>query len=192
MVMMTSLVSALLVMLFLHPIASVVGYADHPEYVAVMYVTVAIDAFMAIPFAYLRYLHKPIKFAMLKIINILMNIALNILYLIILPALKLNLFGIYDEQFTLDVAFVFYINLFCTCATLLMLRKEWGTIPFKIDKVTCKRMFNYTWPLLVMGLAGQLNQAASQILFPYFFDGSQEEARAQLGIYGGTKELPRH
>ena len=189
MVMMTSLVSALLVMLFLHPIASVVGYADHPEYVAVMYVTVAIDAFMAIPFAYLRYLHKPIKFAMLKIINILMNIALNILYLIILPALKLNLFGIYDEQFTLDVAFVFYINLFCTCATLLMLWKEWGTIPFKIDKVTCKRMFNYTWPLLVMGLAGQLNQAASQILFPYFFDGSQEEARAQLGIYGACIKI---
>lgn len=189
MVMMTSLVSALLVMLFLHPIASVVGYADHPEYVAVMYVTVAIDAFMAIPFAYLRYLHKPIKFAMLKIINILMNIALNILYLIILPALKLNLFGIYDEQFTLDVAFVFYINLFCTCATLLMLWKEWGTIPFKIDKVTCKRMFNYTWPLLVMGLAGQLNQAASQILFPYFFDGSQEEARTQLGIYGACIKI---
>lgn len=189
MVMMTSLVSALLVMLFLHPIASVVGYADHPEYVAVMYVTVAIDAFMAIPFAYLRYLHKPIKFAMLKIINILMNIALNILYLIILPELKLNLFGIYDEQFTLDVAFVFYINLFCTCATLLMLWKEWGTIPFKIDKVTCKRMFNYTWPLLVMGLAGQLNQAASQILFPYFFDGSQEEARAQLGIYGACIKI---
>ena len=189
MVMMTSLVSTLLVMLFLHPIASVVGYADHPEYVAVMYVTVAIDAFMAIPFAYLRYLHKPIKFAMLKIINILMNIALNILYLIILPALKLNLFGIYDEQFTLDVAFVFYINLFCTCATLLMLWKEWGTIPFKIDKVTCKRMFNYTWPLLVMGLAGQLNQAASQILFPYFFDGSQEEARAQLGIYGACIKI---
>ena len=189
MVMMTSLVSALLVMLFLHPIASVIGYADHPEYVAVMYVTVAIDAFMAIPFAYLRYLHKPIKFAMLKIINILMNIALNILYLIILPALKLNLFGIYDEQFTLDVAFVFYINLFCTCATLLMLWKEWGTTPFKIDKVTCKRMFNYTWPLLVMGLAGQLNQAASQILFPYFFDGSQEEARAQLGIYGACIKI---
>ena len=50
-------------------------------------------------------------------------------------------------------------------------------------------MFNYTWPLLVMGLAGQLNQAASQILFPYFFDGSQEEARAQLGIYGACIKI---
>ncbi len=189
MVMMTSLISLLLVLTFLHPIAAVAGYADHPEYVAVMYVTVAIDAFMAIPFAYLRFLHKPIKFAMLKIINILMNIALNIVYLIVLPLLKLNLFGIYDKQFTLDVAFVFYINLFCTCATLLMLWKEWGTIPFKLDKVTCKRMLSYTWPLLVMGLAGQLNQAASQILFPYLFDGSQEAARAQLGIYGACIKI---
>ena len=189
MVMMTSLVSAVLLMTFLNPIAASVGYADHPEYVAVMYITVAIDAFMAIPFAYLRYLHKPIKFAMLKIINILLNIALNLLYLIVLPALKLNPFGIYDEQFTLDVAFVFYINLFCTCATLLMLWKEWTAQPFKVDKNTCKRMLTYTWPLLVMGLAGQLNQAASQILFPYLYDGSQEEARAQLGIYGACIKI---
>ena len=189
MVMMTSLISAVLLMTFLHPIAASVGYADHPEYVAVMYITVAIDAFMAIPFAYLRYLHKPMKFALLKIINILLNIALNLLYLVVLPALKLNPFGIYDEQFTLDVAFVFYINLFCTCATLLMLWKEWTAQPFKIDKSTCKRMLGYTWPLLVMGLAGQLNQAASQILFPYLFDGSQEEARAQLGIYGACIKI---
>ena len=189
MVMMTSLVSALLLMMFLYPIATAVGYADHPEYVAVMYVTVAIDAFMAIPFAYLRYLHKPLRFALLKIINIVLNITLNLLYLIVLPALKLNPFGIYDEQFTLDVAFVFYINLFCTCTTLLMLWKEWASQPFKIDKNTCKRMLSYTWPLLVMGLAGQLNQAASQILFPYLFDGSQEEARAQLGIYGACIKI---
>ena len=189
MVMMTSLVSALLLMMFLYPIATAVGYADHPEYVAVMYVTVAIDAFMAIPFAYLRYLHKPLRFALLKIINIVLNITLNLFYLIVLPALRLNPFGIYDEQFTLDVAYVFYINLFCTCTTLLMLWKEWASQPFKIDKNTCKRMLSYTWPLLVMGLAGQLNQAASQILFPYLFDGSQEEARAQLGIYGACIKI---
>jgi len=189
MVMMTSLISSLLVWTFIHPIASAAGYANHPEYVGVMFLTVAIDAFTAIPFAYLRYLHKPVKFAMLKIINILLNITLNILYLIILPALRLNLFDIYDEQFTLDVAFVFYINLFCTCATLLMLWKEWGMERFKIDMSTCKRMLSYTWPLLVMGLAGQLNQAASQILFPYLYDGTHQEALSQLGIYGACIKI---
>ncbi len=189
MVAFTSLMSILLVLCFLHPIAAAAGYADHPEYVAVMFVTVAIDAFTAIPFAYLRYQHKPVKFAALKVVNILLNITLNILYLIVLPALRLNPFGIYDEQFTLDVAFVFYINLACTVFTLLLLWKEMAGIRFGFSRATCKRMLGYTCPLLVMGLAGQLNQAASQILFPYFYDGSREEANAQLGIYGACIKI---
>ncbi|MBO6287904.1 MAG: lipopolysaccharide biosynthesis protein [Prevotella sp.] len=185
----TSLASIAVVLALLQPIADAIGYADHPEYIAVMYTTVAIDAFMAIPFAYLRYQHRPVKFATLKIINILLNILLNVLYLIVLPALRLNPFGIYDEQFTLDVAFVFYINLVCTLCTLLMLWKELRGFGFGFDRAACRRMLSYTWPLLVMGVAGQLNQAASQILFPYFYDGSVEEARAQLGIYGACIKI---
>ena len=185
----TSLASIAVVLALLYPIASAIGYADHPEYVGVMYVTVAIDAFTAIPFAYLRYQHRPLKFAALKIINILLNITLNVLYLIVLPALRWDPFGIYDEQFTLDVAFVFYINLACTVCTLLMLWKELRGIRFGFDRTACRRMLSYTWPLLIMGVAGQLNQAASQILFPYLYDGSVEEARAQLGIYGACIKI---
>jgi len=185
----TSLGSIAVVLALLHPIAAAVGYADHPEYVAVMYSTVAVDAFMAIPFAYLRYQHKPVKFAALKIFNILLNILLNLLYLIVLPALRLNPFGIYDEQFTLDVAFVFYINLVCTLCSLLLLWKELSGFRFGFDRAACRRMLGYTWPLLVMGVVGQLNQAASQILFPYLYDGSVEEARAQLGIYGACIKI---
>jgi len=185
----TSLVFSIIVILFCKPIATAMGYADHPQYIWVMFLTVAIDAFTAILFAYLRYQRKPVKFATLKIINILLNIVLNILYLIVLPALRLNPFGIYDENFTLDVAWVFYINLFCTVATLLMLWKELKGIRFGFDKNACKRMLSYTWPLLVMGIAGQLNQTASQILFPYLYDGNAADARAQLGIYGACIKI---
>ena len=185
----TSLTSIAVVMLLLNLVAAAVGYADHPEYVAVMYVTVAVDAFTAIPFAYLRYQHKPLKFAALKIANILLNITLNLLYLIVLPALQWNPFGIYDDRFTLDVAFVFYINLVCTLCTLLMLWKELRGFRLGFDGGACRRMLSYTWPLLVMGVAGQLNQAASQILFPYLYDGSIEEARTQLGIYGACIKI---
>ena len=183
----TSVVFAVIISLFLHPIASAMGYADHPEYVWVMFITVAIDAFTAIPFAYLRYAHRPIKFASLKIFNISLNIVLNLLYLIVFPALKLNPFGIYDESFHLEVVWVFYINLCCTIATLLMLWKELKGFRFGFDKAACKRMLSYTWPLLVMGLAGQLNQAASQILFPYFYVG--DNWKAQLGIYGACIKI---
>ena len=50
-------------------------------------------------------------------------------------------------------------------------------------------MLSYTWPLLVMGLAGQLNQCASQIIFPYAFSGNADEARVQLGIYGACIKI---
>ena len=185
----TSLTSIVVVLSLLHPISSFVGYASHPEYVGVMYVTVALDAFMAIPFAYLRYQHRPMKFAVLKIANILLNILLNVLYLIVLPKLKLNPFGLYDDQFTLQVAFVFYINLVCTLFSLLLLWKEMKGFRFGFDLSACRRMLGYTWPLLIMGVAGQLNQAASQILFPKLFDGSPEEAHAQLGIYGACVKI---
>jgi O-antigen/teichoic acid export membrane protein len=189
MVLLTSVVFAVVITLLLQPIASAMGYHDHPEYVWVMFFTVAVDAFAAIPFAYLRYVHRPIKFATLKILNITINIVLNLLYLIVLPALKLNPFGIYDEQFTLNVVWVFYINMFCSVVTLLMLWKELKGFRFGFDMGTCRRMLNYTWPLLIMGLAGQLNQAASQILFPFFYNGTPDEAKAQLGIYGGCIKI---
>ncbi len=185
----TSMLFALVVILFYQQIADLLGYADHPEYIVIMYLTVAIDAFTAIPFAYLRCKHRPIKFATLKMLNITFNIVLNLLYLIVLPALKLNVFGIYDKNFTLDVVWVFYINIFCSAATLLMLCKELKGMKNPFDWGTCKRMLSYTWPLLVMGLAGQLNQCASQIIFPYVFDGNAADARTQLGIYGACIKI---
>ena len=185
----TSLVFAAVVSVFLQPLANLMGYGDHPEYVWVMFITVDIDAFVAIPMAYLRYLHKPVKFASIQIFNIALNIVLNLLYLIVLPALEWNPFGIYDSQFTLEVVWVFYINIFCSFVKMLLLWKEIGGIRFGFDRAACKRMLSYAWPLLVMGLAGQLNQAASQILFPYFYDGSTEEAHTELGIYGACIKI---
>jgi O-antigen/teichoic acid export membrane protein len=164
-------------------------YPDHPEYILVMAITVAIDAFTAIPFAYLRYAHRPIKFAVLKTFNISLNIILNVLYLVILPHFKINLFGIYDANFTLHVVWIFYINLLCSVSTLFMLFKELKGFEYGFNNSVCKKMLSYTWPLLIMGVAGQLNQCASQIIFPYFFNGSPADARIQLGIYGASIKI---
>lgn len=185
----TSLIFTVIISLLIQPLSDLMGYADHPEYIWVMFVTVAIDAFTAIPMAYLRYQHKPVKFASIQIFNIALTIILNLLYLVVFPALQLNPFGIYDSHFTLNVVWVFYINIFCSTVKMLLLWKELRGFRFGFDKATCKRMLTYTWPLLVMGLAGQLNQCASQILFPYFYEGSAEEARAQLGIYGACIKI---
>lgn len=185
----TSLLFVVLLALFLHPVASAIGYPDHPEYLMIMGACVAVDAFTAIPFAYLRYAHRPIKFALLKMVSIGVNIVGVSLYLIVLPALHVNLFGIYDANFDLEVVWVFWIELSGSVLTLFLLGKELKPMGNPFDKATCKRMLRYTWPLLVMGLAGQLNQCASQIIFPYVYDGNAHDARVQLGIYGACIKL---
>ena len=185
----TSLLFVVLLALFIHPVASAIGYPDHPDYLMIMGVCVAIDAFTAIPFAYLRYAHRPIKFALLKMVSIAVNIVGVSLYLIVLPAMHVNLFGIYDANFDLEVVWVFWIELSGSVLTLLLLGKELKAMGNPFDKATCQRMLRYTWPLLLMGLAGQLNQCASQIIFPYVFNGNAHDARVQLGIYGACIKI---
>ena len=175
------------VLAFLPQIASVMKYPAHPEWVAVMFVCVAIDAFKCIPFAYLRYQRRPIKFATLQLVNILLNITLNLLYLIVLPALRLNPFGLYDDHFTLDVGMVFYINLVCTAVVLLCFKRELTGFRYRFDTALWRRMLRYAWPLLLLGIAGILNQTLDKIIFPYLYAGS--DAKAQLGIYGAATKI---
>ncbi len=183
----TSLMFIVAVLAFLHPLSSFMGYADHPDWVAVMFVCVAIDAFKCIPFAYLRYKKRPIKFATIQLANILLNVLLNLVYLFALPALKLNPFGLYDEKFTLDVGMVFYINLVCTALVTLMFWKELFGFRYRFDKQLLRRMLSYSWPLLILGIAGILNQTFDKIAFPFLYHGAN--AKAELGVYGATVKI---
>ena len=176
----TSLLFVLLVLLFLQPISSFMGYADHSSYIWVMAVTVAVDAFACIPFAYLRYKKRPMKFAILKLANIMMTILLNLFFFLLLPAWTGNA-GL------VDAGYAFYINLFCSVALLFFLLKEITAVKFDFDKALLRRMLSYSWPILVLGVAGILNQTADKILFPYIYQGT--DAHSQLGIYGAASKI---
>ena len=145
----TSLAFVALVLAFLGPISSFMGYAAHPSYVWVMAVTVAIDAFQCIPFAYLRHKKRPLKFAALKLLFIVMNIALNLFFFVALPELTGR--------------------------------------PTDVGYALMRRMLSYSWPVLVLGVAGILNQTADKILFPYVYDSP--DAHQQLGIYGAASKI---
>lgn len=175
----TSLLFIALVMAFIHPLSSLMGYADHPAYVWTMFVTVAIDAFQCIPFAYLRYKKRPMKFAAFKLLFILLNILLNVLYYIVLGGT--------------EVGYAFYINLVCTASITFCFYKElkegfmgdfatWSETKRLIGK-----MLRYSWPILVLGIAGILNQTADKILFPYIYKGN--DSHTQLGIYGAASKI---
>ena len=170
-----SLVFAVLVLLFLAPVSQLMGYGDHPEYVGVMVVTVAIDAFLCIPFAHLRQQRKAIKFAALKLLNIVVTILLNLIY-----------FYWMDGK---DVGYVFYINLVCTAMLAVCLITEYAGFRWKLDKQLLRSMLGYSWPILVLGIAGILNQTADKMLFPYIYEGNHSEMLQQLGIYGACSKI---
>lgn len=185
----TSLLFVALVLLLLSPISSFMGYADHPSYVWVMAVTVALDAFQCIPFAYLRYKKKAIKFAAFKMLFIILNILLNLLFFLVLPALYAShpdtVGTIYNPE--VGAGYAFYINLACTGIITFCFYKELIGFRYIFDKALMRRMLSYSWPILVLGIAGILNQAADKILFPYIYEG--ENAHEQLGIYGAASKI---
>ena len=187
----TSLVFVALVLTFISPISSAMGYAEHPSYVWVMAITVALDAFQCIPFAYLRYKKRPVKFAALKLANIMMSIALNLVFFLVLPKWYESTGGegfvsqIYSPE--VGVGYAFYINLFCSAALMFLLLKELTGFKYVLDRALLRRMLSYSWPILVLGIAGILNQTADKILFPYIYKGA--DAHAQLGIYGAASKI---
>ena len=168
-----------IVAVFLPQICGALGYAPHPDYIMVMAVCVAIDAFLCMPFAYLRYQKKAVKFATVKLANIALNIALNLLCFILLPH-TIDGFGIH-------VGYVFYANLLCTLITLVMLVKELRGFRLTLERATVRQMWAYAWPILILGLAGVLNQTADKIIFPRVMEG--QEGRVQLGIYGACVKI---
>ena len=185
----TSLVFIALIFTFITPLSDVMGYAEHPSYIWVMAITVAIDAFQCIPFAYLRYKKRPIKFAVLKMLFIVINILLNLVFFLVLPKLYADypdvIGNIYDPS--VGVGYAFYINLACTGMITFCFYKELTGFKYAFDAALMKRMLLYSWPILVLGIAGILNQTADKILFPYIYKAGN--AHEQLGIYSAASKI---
>ena len=177
------------VLTFLSPIASAMGYADHPEYVGVMAACVALDAFQAIPFAWLRYQHRPIKFFALKMLFIVLNIALNILYFVVLPPLYArhpDAVGlIYDPS--VGPGYAFILNLVSTGLVTFFFIPELTGFRYRFDAGLMRRMWQYSWPILILGIAGILNQTADKIIFPLVYGGP--EGKSELAVYGACVKI---
>ena len=169
-----TLVFLLLIFGFITPISNSLGYAEHPDYLLMMAVVVALDALQAIPFSYLRFQKRPIRFASLKMLFIILNIGLNVLYFVWLG--KTSVF------------YVFFINLVCTGLITFFFIPGLFSIKWKFDGKLLKQMLGYSWPILILGIAGILNQVADKIIFPLVYP-DEAEANVQLGVYGSCVKI---
>ena len=164
----------LLIFGFIGSISSALGYAAHPDYLLMMAVVVALDAIQAIPFSYLRFQKRAIRFASLKMLFILLNIVMNVFYFVVLG--KTSVF------------YVFFINLLCTGLITFFFLPDLFRIHWKFDGQLLKTMFSYSWPILILGIAGILNQVADKIIFPLVYP-DQSQANVLLGDYGSCVKI---
>ncbi len=169
-----TLVFLLIIFGFIDPISNSLGYAEHPEYLLMMAVVVALDALQAIPFSYLRYQKRPIRFASLKMLFIALNIGLNVIYFVWLG--KTSVF------------YVFFINLLCTGLITFFFIPDLFRVHWHFDGQLLKQMLSYSWPILILGIAGILNQVADKILFPLVYP-DETDANVQLGVYGSCVKI---
>ena len=155
-------------------VTEALGYAAHPEYVLMMATVVALDALQAIPFSFLRFKKRPVKFAALKLLFIILNIVLNCVYFLWLGKTQ--------------VFYVFLINLWCTGFITFFFIPDLLKVRWSFDAALLKGMLSYSWPILVLGIAGILNQTADKMIFPLVYP-DHAQGIVELGIYGACVKV---
>ena len=179
----------LLGLLLLTPISTALGYPNRGDCVAMLIVIVAMDAFMAIPFAYLRYANRPWRFAVLKFTFIGLNIGLNLFFLLLCPWLLQVVPSLvawwYDPGY--QVGYIFVSNLIASSLVLLAIL-PYCHCGFAFRKDLLRHMLAYAFPILLLGIAGNFNKVADKILFPLLV-ADRGEADSQLGIYGACFKI---
>ena len=160
----------LIVFILIGPISGFLKYSDHHDYILLAAVIVAIDSFTAIQFAYLRQQNKPIRFSTVKIISVIVNLSLNFYFIWFCDHLyKTNpdspLLFFYNPGY--KVGYIFISTLISSAVCMLLLTPQLFRIKLNLDFPLLKRMLVYAFPLLIVAIAGMINEVSDKIVFKY-------------------------
>jgi O-antigen/teichoic acid export membrane protein len=162
-------------MLLANPIADLLSISGQGNLVMALFAIMLFDAIVAIPFARLRLFKKAKRFAVGKLINIVLLVGLNLYFL--------------KVSFTpaIGVGYVIYANLIANTFYLFFFNKTLASWRPAFDKVVSGEMLIYAYPILLMGLAGMTNEMFSRITLEWWlpenFYPNQEPGYA-LGVFG--------
>lgn len=178
-----------LVFAFASPLSQAMHCAGRESFVTVMAACVAIDAFTALPFSYLRFRSRAVRFAVIRLTGIAINIGLNLFFILCCPWLMVHAPGTVDWFYSPEygVGYIFVANLISSAATLLLLVPDFTGFRWRFNSELWRMMLVYSAPLLVLGVAGIMNQTLDKIIFPLLY--KQPDAMAQLGIYGANYKI---
>ncbi len=172
-------------------IAQLLTYPDKGAYVIYFSLILALDALAAIPFAKLRLENRPLRFALIKILNVVMTIFLVFLFLEGFPRMiERGWTGLgkwYSHDSRLDLVFI--ANLIASAFVLILLLPSVFRVRFKVSSALRKKMIWYVLPLVVVGLAGVFNQSFAVPLLKYILPGDQMSNLNTAGLYAAAAKL---
>lgn len=186
---MTSLAFMGLITVFGGSVAQVLGYSQHPEYIRWLAYIVGIDAFTSIPFARIRLNNRPGKYAAIRIFEVLLNIGLNYFFLYHCPRHEETrlVAAVYNPE--IGVGYVLVANLAASLLKLILLSGDIATgLRNRVSLLLLGKIWKYSWPLLIAGLAGTVNEALDRILLKHMIPPGQHPME-QLGIYGANFKM---
>lgn len=191
----TSLLFIILISLFLTPVTNALLLPGKEPFVWMLAATVALDAFSNLPFAYLRYRKKALRFAGIKLLNVAVNISLNLFFLLACPAISREcpeaIGWFYSplggQEF--GIGWIFLANILSTVIVTLLLIPQIIGRHYAFSAQLLRKMLSYSWPLLILGVAGIMSQNMGQMIIPYLFKGNEEAAQSMVGIYGANIKI---
>ena len=170
-------------------IATFLQYPGHGEYVVYFALIIGFDSLVNIPFARLRLEQRPWRYFVIKLGSIGINVFFNFFFL--LPAIlqKPDMFGFIGFHFKQEqaVGYVFIANLIASAATFAIFLP--GMRRLSVDKLLWKKLMLYGMPLVLIGLAGMINETFDRVLLKYLLPGTLEENLAQIGIYSAVYKI---
>lgn len=171
---------------------SALHYSNHLEYFGWFGLILAFDTIGAIPFARLRNENKAVQFAGIKSIEILVNIGMNIFFIVICrSAFEHNPYSFFGKLYnpSIGVGYVFISNLAASAVKLVLLLPQIRGIKYGFDAVIFRKILAYSLPMVVIGLAGVTNEMLDRAMLPHFLTGTVQQNREQTGIYGGCYKM---
>jgi O-antigen/teichoic acid export membrane protein len=180
----------LLMLLMRHSLAGVISLKNHPEYITWSAFIIALDTLATISFAKLRHEGRPVKYATIRIVSILINISITVFFLSACPAIAAKNPGspvlfFYDKN--IGVGYVIIANLIQSAVTFLLLWKQFFSFRWKFNGALWKEIMLYSLPLVIAGFGGMINETFDRIMLGWW--SAAADPKTEVGIYSGCYKL---
>lgn len=164
----------------------------NPEYVEWMIGIIFFDTLCVIPMVKLRQEEKARKYAFINMFTVTLTVAIIIFfYFFAQPAYEKNPYSILGQFFnpSVGIGYFFLANMIASFSTILLLYKEFLEIRVEFDKELWKKVMNYSYPLVIVGFGGMINEMLSRLVYLKVRDVPSDIKEFELGVFGANYKL---